>query len=153
MVKYNSSGVKQWTQQLGTSSDDYGYGIASDSSDNVYVTGYTKGDLAGNTSAGTLDFFVVKYNSRGVKQWTQQLGTSSTDNGISITSDSSVNVYVTGVTEGGLDGNTIAGINDLIVVKYNSSGVKQWTQQLGTSSTDDGKSITSDSSGNVYVTG
>jgi len=44
-------------------------------------------------------------------------------NGIAI--DSSGNVYVTGVTFGGLDWNTSAGANDLFVVKYNSDGVKQ----------------------------
>ena len=153
VVKYNSSGVKQWTQQLGTSSSDVGQGITSDSSGNVYVTGYTKGDLDGNTSAGSYDLFVVKYNSSGVKQWTQQLGTSALDFGHDITSDSSGNVYVTGRTEGGLDGNNNAGVADFFVVKYDSGGIKQWTKQLGTSSSDVGQGITSDSSGNVYVTG
>ena len=47
---------------------DAGFGITSDSSGNVYVTGYTYGDLDGNTSAGSNDVFVVKYNSSGVKQ-------------------------------------------------------------------------------------
>ena len=66
----------------------------------------------------------------------QQLGTTASDNGSGITSDSSGNIYVTGSTSGGLDGNTSAGNTDLFVVKYNSSGVKQWTQQLGTSTQD-----------------
>ena len=153
VVKYNSSGVKQWTRQLGTSSSDTGYGITSDSSDNVYITGSTVGGLNGTTNAGSSDLIVVKYNSSGVKQWTRQLGTSSSDSGYGITSDSRGNVYVSGTTEGGLDGNTNAGLNDLIVVKYSSSGIKQWTRQLGTSSGDRGWRITSDSSGNVYVTG
>ncbi len=56
------------TKQLGTSSNDYAYGVATDSSGNVYVTGYTGGGLDGNTSAGSNDLFVVKYNSNGTKQ-------------------------------------------------------------------------------------
>ena len=55
-------------QQLGSSSRDSANGVATDSSDNVYVTGYTEGGLDGNTSAGESDIFVVKYNSSGVKQ-------------------------------------------------------------------------------------
>ena len=153
VVKYNSGGVKQWTQQLGTSQNDQGMGITSDSSGNLYVTGSTYSDLDGNTNAGSYDLFVVKYNSSGVKQWTRQLGTSSIDYANGITSDSSGNLYVTGSTVGGLDGNSTAGGWDFFVVKYNSSGVKQWTQQLGTSTHDAGKGITSDTSGSVYVTG
>ena len=67
------------TLQFGTSSGDAAYGAATDSSGNLYVTGYTSGGLDGNTSAGSSDLFVVKYNSSGTKQWTKQLGTSGED--------------------------------------------------------------------------
>ena len=57
-----------WTKQMGTSSDDRTIGVATDSSDNVYVTGHTQEGLDGNTSAGGRDIFVVKYDSDGNKQ-------------------------------------------------------------------------------------
>ncbi len=153
IVKYDSGGIKQWTQQLGTSESDVGYSITSDSSGNVYVTGTTAGGLDGYSNAGGGDLFVVKYDSGGIKQWTKQLGSSGQDNGYCITSDSSGNVYVTGDAQGELDGNTHDGVSNLFVVKYNSSGVKQWTKQLGNSTGEFGMGITSDSSGNVYVSG
>ena len=96
-----------------------------DSSDNIYVTGYTYGGLDGNSHSGSSDPFVVKYNSSGTKQWTKQLGTSSDDRAYGVAVDSSGNVYAAGFTNGGLDGNTNSGSSDLFVVKYNSSGVKQ----------------------------
>ena len=68
MVKYNSSGTRQWTRQLGTSGNDQANGVAVDSSGNVYAAGFTGGDLDGNTNSGGQDLFVVKYNSDGVKQ-------------------------------------------------------------------------------------
>jgi uncharacterized delta-60 repeat protein len=153
VVKYNSSGTKQWTKQLGTWDSDFANGVATDSSGNVYVTGSTYRNLDGNTSAGNADLFVVKYNSSGTKQWTKQLGSSSRDYANGIVTDSSGSVYVSGTTYGGLDGNTSAGNADLFVVKYNSSGTKQWTKQLGTSSTDTANGVATDSSGNVYVAG
>jgi len=153
VVKYNSSGTKQWTQQLGTSSTDEAQGVATDSSDNVYVAVSTSGGLDGNSSAGGWDLFVVKYNSSGTKQWTKQLGTSSDDKANGVATDSSGNVYVAGSTQGGLDGNSSAGGYDLFVVKYNSSGTKQWTKQLGTSSGDSAQGVATDSSGNVNVAG
>ena len=95
-----------------------------DSNNNIYVTGYTSGGLDGNTSAGSQDIFLVKCNSSGTKQWTQQLGTSANDYGYGVTVDSSNNIYVTRYTDGGLDGNTNAGDRDLFLVKYNSSGAR-----------------------------
>ena len=57
--------------------------------------------------------------------WTKQLGTSSLDSGNGVTTDSSGNIYVTGLTYGGLDGNTNSGETDIFLVKYNSSGIIQ----------------------------
>ena len=142
-----------WTKQLGTSSSDGGSGVTTDSSGNVYVTGYTLGGLDGNTNSGSYDMFLVKYNSSGTKQWTKQLGSSGWDWGNGVTTDSSGNIYVTGYTNGGLDGNTNSGYGDIFLVKFNSSGTKQWTKQLGTSSSDSGNGVITDSSGNIYVTG
>ena len=65
---FGQSNTKQWTKQLGTSSVDKGRGVTTDSSGNIYVTGDTGGDLDGNTNSGSVDIFLVKYNSDGVKQ-------------------------------------------------------------------------------------
>ena len=96
-----------------------------DSSDNIYVTGYTSGELDGNTNSGESDLFLVKYNSSGTKQWTQQLGTTSKDWGQGVAVDSSDNILVTGETNGGLDGNTNSGDSDIFLIQYNSDGVLQ----------------------------
>ena len=64
-----------------------------------------------------VDTFVVKYDSEGDWKWTQQIGTSTYDAGRRMTTDSSGNVYLTGVTLGNLDGNTNAGEYDLFVMK------------------------------------
>jgi hypothetical protein len=153
VVKYDASGVRQWTRQLGTAAEDYGSGVATDASGNVYVTGSTEGALDGQTSAGGYDLFVVKYDASGVRQWTRQLGTAAWDAGYDVATDAGGNVYVAGYTEGALDGQTSAGGLDLIVVKYDSSGVRQWTRQLGTATEDVGVSVATDAGGNVYVGG
>ena len=67
----------------------------------------------------------TSYTPTTTTTWTKQLGTSSTDQGFGVTVDSSDNIYVTGETYGGLDGNTNSGGSDLFLVKYNSSGVRQ----------------------------
>jgi len=129
---YSWSFAINWvgTKQLGTSSSDDAWGVATDSSGNVYITGRTGGGLDGNSHSGYSgysDTFVVKYNSSGTKQWTQQMGSYSTsrDSDLGVATDSSGNVFVAGFTREGLDGNNNSGQSDLFVVKYNSSGTKQ----------------------------
>ena len=56
---------------------------------------------------------------------TIKLGTSVDDSRNDITVDYSGYIYVTGITGGGLDGNTTSGGTDIFPVKYNSSGTKQ----------------------------
>jgi hypothetical protein len=156
VTKYNSGGVQLYTRQLGVAGQNtYGRSVATDANGNVYVAGYTDGGLDGNTLTGTRDFFVTKYDSSGVQQYTRQLGVAGqgTD-GLSVATDATGNVYVTGDTAGGLDGNTLTGTQDFFVTKYNSSGVKQYTRQLGVAGQRTlGKSVATDATGNVYVTG
>ena len=122
IIKFTNAGIKHWIRQLGTSSIEYGYGIAIDPSENVYVTGYTESNLDGNNNAGGNDVFVVKYDVTGAKQWTKLLGTSSGDIAYAIAADSNSNVYVTGPTLGGLGGTTNAGSYDVFMIKYDSYG-------------------------------
>ena len=68
LVKYNTSGTKQWTRQMGTSSIDAGLSIAIDNSSNIFIVGYTAGELDGNFNSGSDDYFILKYDSSGNKQ-------------------------------------------------------------------------------------
>ncbi|MBI5696732.1 MAG: SBBP repeat-containing protein [Nitrospirae bacterium] len=138
---------------MGTSSDDIACDVSADGYGNVYVAGYTDGSLDGNVNAGYEDFFLIKYNSVGAKQWTRQMGTISDDFAFGVSMDGSGNVYVAGVTYGGLAGNVNAGGEDIFVAKYNNAGVRQWTRQMGTATEDNLTGMSVDGSGNVYAAG
>ncbi len=153
LMKFSSDGTKQWTRQWGTPEWDWGCSVAIDNSDNIYVAGYTKGSLDGNTNEGSADIFLTKYSPEGIKQWTEQWGTSEEDRGYSVAVDNSDNIYVAGYTEGSLDGNTNEGLSDIFLTKYSADGTKQWTKQWGTSIDDQGRSVAVDSNDNVYVAG
>ena len=153
LVKYDSNGDRQWTRQLGSSGDDVAFASATDSSGNVYAAGYTEGGLDGNTHIGSFDLFLIKYDSNGSKLWSVQHGTSAKDVIFAIATDASDDVYVAGYTAGNLDSNTSDGGDDLILIKYDSSGTRQWTQQYGSSGSDYARGVSLDSSGNIYVVG
>ena len=152
VVKFDSDGTEVWRTQLGTSEEDQAYGIATDSDNNVYITGITEGALGG-TNLGSNDIFVVKFDTDGTEVWRKQLGTSGTDRANEIATDSNNNVYITGYTYGDLDGTNQGGSEDAFVVKYDSDGDKKWTKQLGTSGSEQANDIAIDSNNNVYITG
>jgi hypothetical protein len=153
LTKYDTNGTKQWTRQLGAIDEDVANGVAVDTSGNILVAGYTEGNLDGNTSAGSKDMFVAKYDSSGTKLWTRQLGSAVIDVGRGVATDSSGNVYVAGYTDGNMDGNVLAGVTDGFITKYDSSGAKQWTTQFGGPADDAAFAIAVDSGANIYVTG
>ena len=87
--------------------------------------------------------------------WIRQLGDAGSETVSRVASDPSGNIYVSGTTTSDLDGNTNAGSwsSDIYLTKYNLSGTKQWTKQLGTSSDERVAGIVTDPSGNIYVAG
>ncbi len=151
LTKFNSTGNKLFTGQFGTTGNDTGYGVAVDSSGNVYVTGSTEGIL-GASAFGLSDIFLAKFDSSGNLVFIKQFGTTGNDIGYGITLDSSGNVYITGSTEGVL-GASAFGLLDVFLAKFDSSGNLVFIKQFGTTGNDIGYGITLDSSGNVYITG
>jgi hypothetical protein len=153
ITKYSSSGDKLWTKLLGESGSEFVTSIAVDSSDNIYIAGYTESDLDGNISSGGYDAFIAKYSSNGDKLWTKLLGGNEMEHWASLFIDSSSNIYVTGGTESNLDGNTNSGEIDIFIAKYSSSAEKEWTRVLGGAGAEQARAIVADSSGNAYITG
>jgi hypothetical protein len=151
VAKYDSSGTRLWTKQLGSTVDDRGWGVSADGVGNVYMAGTTAGSLQGANLGGT-DAFLTKYDTTGALLWTRQLGSTVDDDCRNVYADGAGNVYISGFTSGSLQGSN-AGLTDAFVSKYNSTGTLQWTRQLGTTSTDYSYGVTADALGNVYISG
>jgi hypothetical protein len=140
-----------WIKQFGANSA--ANSVATDSNNNVYITGYTDIGLDSNTSAGGRDVFLVKYDASGTKVWTKQFGSTSLDSANSVTVDSNNNIYVAGYTNGSFPLNTSAGSNDAFLVKFDDTGDRKWIKQFGTTFGDSANSVTTDSNNNIYVAG
>jgi hypothetical protein len=104
LAKYNSDGAVQWVTKMGSSSVDTPFGLTTDSSNNVYISGYV-----GTTGATPSKTTVYNY-------------TSPPPNPTS-------NVVLTAY---GTTNNPTANYNkfDTIIVKYNSSGTVQWVNSV-----------------------
>ena len=122
LIKFDSSGNKQWSKLFGDNTEDQAKGLTTDSSGNIYITGYTSGGLGGFSNLGQTDYFLQKLNSSGDQIWFKQFGTSKNDHAYGVTADSSGNIIITGWTTGAFEGYTNAGSWDIFVIKYDSDG-------------------------------
>ncbi len=150
---------------LGGSGNDAAYGVATDGSGNVFVTGATTSTdfpvKVGPQPAanGNDDAFVVKLDPSGALVYAGFLGGSGQDFGYSIAADAAGNAYVTGGTTSSnfpvvTGPGTAHGAEDAFVTKISPDGsTLLYSGLLGGPNADVGFGIALDSAGDAYVVG
>ena len=174
----SATGQLLWVRQ-GVSASPYSKSatdIAVDKAGDAYITGQFEGTitfapLSSLTVVGWWDIYIVKYNTSGVPQWQTSAGSSEagynleTGNGIAV--DQSGNVFVTGLFNGSSTNPTYFGSIPLVssggggfyesnffLAKYNpGTSLWEWAVEGGGTANDNGKNVSLDTLGNVYVSG
>jgi hypothetical protein len=136
-------GANEWVRAMGGGSDDYGRSVIEVSGTGIVITGATR-----SYGAGSDDLLLAKFNGLGTLQWTKALGGASQDLGNSLIEASDGSIVVVGMTY-----SYGAGLNDLMLSKFNSSGIHQWTRTLGGSDDDKEASVVETSDGGFAIAG
>ena len=158
-----------WARSIGGSFNEGCYSVWVDKTGNIYTTGYFAGTadfdpgsgVMNLTSSGSSDIFVQKVDASGNFLWVKSMGGTGFDYGQSIRTDNLGNVYVMGVFShvvdfdpgSGITNLTSSGNIDIFVQKLDSLGNFLWVKSIGGTFTDEGKSFSIDSLGNIYTTG
>ncbi|NVM28406.1 MAG: SBBP repeat-containing protein [Candidatus Helarchaeota archaeon] len=131
LVKYDSQGNEIWNRTWGGTGADYGNGIAVDSDNNCYITGYT------NISDGNYnDAFLVKYDPQGTQLWNRTWGLPNNyDRGSGVAIYGNNHCYLIGYSWRLLNN------YDAFVVKYDGNGTELWNQTWGTTNDERGRDI------------
>ncbi len=166
IVKHDTNGNPQWAKNAGGINADTGFSIATDSLGNAYATGafasptinFGSGALT-NSSSGTQDIFVVKYNTSGTVVWTSRSGGILDDaaNGIAVKKGS---VCITGgfnsasisFSTSTLTNNSL-GTTDVFLAKYDLDGNSLWASRAGDSDSEAGNCVAIDAAENIFITG
>ena len=130
-------------------------GIAIDSNDDVYLSGFTtNAALSGTVTAahaGGSDGFLLHIDDQpaaAVINYVAYVGTTSSDRAYGVAVDISDNsVYLTGGTDGTLTGETKAGSTDAYVAKFDAAGALAYTHQFGGGQNHQGFDIAFDANG------
>jgi uncharacterized delta-60 repeat protein len=146
-IKYDDKGEIKWVKRYNgpANSSDEAKAITTDSSGNIYITGWSTG------SGTDGDITTIKYNSDGNLEWVNRYNgpDSSFDEASAITVDKNGNVYVTGNSTGSGTG------SDITIIKYDKDGLTKWERRYNGPGNDfdEASAIVVDDNGNVYVAG
>ncbi|OQP42739.1 hypothetical protein A4H97_11275 [Niastella yeongjuensis] len=146
-IRYNEDGTKKWLKRYnGPGNDvDEAVAIAGDDKGNVYVTGRSVGSGTG------FDYATIKYDGDGNTKWVKRYNgpANGNDQAFAIAVDKDGNVYVTGTSAGSGTG------TDIATIKYDYNGNTKWVKRYNGpgNGADEGRAITVDNNGNVYITG
>src|SRR5262249_10550398 len=140
-AKYDAEGHQLWVKTYGYLPGGWERAtqLAVDGSGNVYVTGGSQGLIA-------VDYATIKYAPDGTVLWVQRSNgpANASDSAQALALDASGNVYVTGISLHGSNG-------DYLTIKYDTEGTLLWEARRDSGNADGGFAITTDASGSVYV--
>lgn len=171
IAKFDSSGNRVWGTYLGGTQSDEALACAVDAGNNLYVTGWTRSTTTNSIFASTNgyqtthgggadDAFLLKFNSNGVRLWSTFYGDQNVDVGHACAVDQNNNPFLVGFSQSTMNISTTgahqtsqAGLGDVIVVKFDSAGVRQWATYYGGPKADRPYACAADHLGNIYFTG
>jgi hypothetical protein len=169
--KLNSNGDFVWAKNFGSlSASDEAYSVAIDNNGNIYTTGEFGATADFDPGAGTfnissvsagIDVFISKLDSSGNFVWAKSIGGPGLEAGNSIAVDASGNVYTSGSFTDSADFDPGVGIVELVsagssevfISILDPSGNYIWADKIGSVSIDNGFSIATDASDNIYCAG
>ena len=164
VTKSDSAGGFVWARRFGGTGADRGLGIGVTPTGSTVVTGTFSGtagfDSSSLTSAGSTDAFVTWLDLAGIAETTLRIGGPGADIGNGVFVDEIGGSYLTGRFESAVDFDpgsgtvtrTASGV-DGFVLKLNFSRNFSWVSQLTGVGTAEGRAITADPAGRIYVAG
>jgi hypothetical protein len=137
IIKIDSLGIKQWDKRFGGTDNDILYSLQQTSDGGYILGGSSRSDSSGNKtqpSWGDWDYWIVKINSLGIKQWDKRFGGTNDDNFLCIRQISDGGYILGGYSGSDSSGDKTQpsqGLWDYWIVKIDSLGTKQWDKRFG----------------------
>jgi gliding motility-associated-like protein len=170
IVKFDSTGSRIWSTLYGGNGWDEAYRIIVSRTNHIYIGGKTSSTNVIATSGahqtsmgGSEDGFLTKLNtSNGYRIWSTYYGGSQQDylNGLSDDNSGATDFFITGLTYSSNNISTtgayqasFAGVYDMFLCYFDSSGKRKWSTYFGGTAEDYGTGMACDSIGNAYIYG
>jgi len=159
IIKIDSVGNKQWEKDFGGDGSE-GCSSLVQTFDGGYIfSGTTNSGISGDkTSAlqGDRDYWIIKTDSLGNKQWDKSFGGTGLDRSSAIRHSSDGGYIIGGDSHSGIGGDKSMdtwGSSDFWLVKIDSLGNKLWDKDYGGTSYDNAEDLIQTSDGGFLMSG
>lgn len=143
IIKADANGNEQWNRTYGGREHDAAQSVKQTSDGSYVVAGFTDSFGAGNS-----DVWLFKIDPDGNKQWSQTFGGTKSDGAFAVQLTSDGGYILAGSTTS--YGN---GYQDVLLIKTDSNGIKQWDRTFGGTRTDNAYSVQQTSDKGYITTG
>jgi len=140
IIKIDSLGNKQWDKDFGGSAVDILISLQQTTDGGYLLGGYSYSQISGDKTedvrgtTGDIDYWIVKTDSLGNKQWDKDFGGTNYDVLYSLRQTSDKGYILGGYSASGIGWDKTQGcwgINDYWIIKIDSSGNKEWDKDYG----------------------
>ncbi|WP_022826234.1 T9SS type A sorting domain-containing protein [Hymenobacter norwichensis] len=159
VVKIDANGNKQWDKTFGGTSEDHLQSLQQTSDGGYILGGWSTSPLSGDrteASRGGSDYWIVKLDATGNKQWDKALGGNGVDQLRSLQQTRDGGYILGGESHSQISGEKTQDsggfFSDYWLVKVDANGTKQWDKTLGGADSDQLTSVQQTSDGG-YVLG
>jgi len=147
LIKTDASGNATWEKTFGGIYDDYAESVRQ-TTDGGYILGGTTTSIG----AGGEDFYLVKTDASGNTEWEQTFGGSENDNADAARQTTDGGYIIVGQTSY-YDVDAGVYVDDVYLVKTNTSGNMTWEKTFGGTSWDDAFSVQQTADGGYIIAG
>jgi hypothetical protein len=160
IISYDPSGNFRWAKHVGGTDSDKARGIVSDQAGYIYVTGYysNTAHFSGSniSTQGHTDIFLAKYDTLGFLQWVKSAGDTGYDRAWDVDINVNGQIIIAGDQSRGRFDNNYAscqGMTDAFLAAYDDAGNNLWVTSGGGPEDDEGRAVSHDNAGNLYLMG
>ncbi|MDQ3290987.1 MAG: T9SS C-terminal target domain-containing protein, partial [Bacteroidota bacterium] len=159
VVKIDATGNKKWDKTFGGSSFDFLQDVQPTTDGGYLFGGQSYSGANGSKSAaskGFGDYWIIKTDVDGTKQWDKTFGGSLDEALVGILPTKDNGYVLGGISKSGITGDkTVAskGFGDYWMVKIDATGNKKWDKTIGGSNNDYLQVITSTNDGGILLGG
>lgn len=159
VIKINTNGTKQWDKTFGGAGNDVMTGIVAASDGGFLLGGYSNSNASrekSENSYGSFDYWVVKIDANGQKQWDKTLGGGEDDIMAGVVSASDGGFVLGGSSSSTISGTKSEnkrGISDYWAVKITANGQQQWDKTFGGINTQSMTALSTASDGGFLLGG